>query len=382
MRRNVLLLLFGGLVVGLLLPATSSARTINVHAGQSIQRAIDRAHPGDRIYVRPGVYREHGRPCPSEPGNECAVAITKDDISLIGRPRKNAPVVIQNAGGQHQGVAVGRTGDPSCLTDASQRVDGSLLSNIEVDGFGGDGIFLFCVDNWRVTKSSANNNAEYGIFPSHVGAGRVDNSVTTGANDTGFYIGQSHDVEIDHNYATGNVSGYEIENSSNVRAHDNESTGNTGGILSFTLPGLDVKSNHDNEIDHNNVHENDKANTCLDPNDAVCAVPPGTGILLDAADTNSVHDNSVKNNRTFGIAVSNFCTGNPAVCNPPPSDIDIFPDGNHIVSNVATGNGADPDPNIPSIFAVDLAWDFSGTGNCWSNNVAGTAFPSSLPSCP
>jgi parallel beta-helix repeat protein len=210
----------------------------------------------------------------------------------------------------------------------------------------------------------------------------VDNSVTTGANDTGFYIGQSHDVEIDHNFTTGNVSGYEIENSTGVRAHDNESTGNTGGILSFTLPGLDVKSNHDNEIDHNNVHANNKANTCLDPNDSVCAVPPGTGILLDAADTNSVHDNSVKNNNTFGIAVSNFCTGNPSVCNPVPSDIDIFPDGNHIVSNVVTGNGANPDPNIPSIFAVDLAWDFSGTGNCWSNNTAGTAIPSVLPSCP
>ena len=38
MRRNTLLLLLAGLVCGLLLPASSSARTINVHAGQSIQR--------------------------------------------------------------------------------------------------------------------------------------------------------------------------------------------------------------------------------------------------------------------------------------------------------------------------------------------------------
>jgi parallel beta-helix repeat protein len=382
MRRSTSLLLFTGLVVGLLVPTASSARTLTVHAGQSIQRAVDRALPGDRIFILPGVYREPGRPCPTESGR-CGVVIRKDDISLIGRPKRNRPVVLEARGDQHQGISVGLRGNPSCLSNQNQRIDGSLISNIEVNGFAGDGVFLFCVDNWRVTNVSAKDNVEYGIFPSHVGQGRIDNSFTSGANDTGFYVGQSHDVEVDHNLATGNVSGYEIENSTNVTAHDNESTGNTGGILSFTLPGLDVKSNHDNDISNNNVHGNNKPNTCVEPGDSVCAVPQGTGILLDAADTNTVHDNTVTGNDTFGIAVAGFCTGQPPeVCNPPPSDIDIFPDGNHIVSNVATGNGSNPDPNVPSIFAVDLAWDFTGTGNCWSNNTAVTTFPPSLPPCP
>jgi parallel beta-helix repeat protein len=381
MRRSTLLLLFSGLFVGLLLPAASNARTINVHRGQSIQKAVSRAHGGDRIFVHPGVYRERGTPCPTESG-DCAVAIKKDDIELIGRPKKNQPVVLQASGDQHQGIAVGRSGDPSCLTDASQRIDQSLISNIEVNGFEGDGVFLFCVDGWRVTNVSTKDNLEYGIFPSHVGQGRVDHSFASGSNDTGIYIGQSHDVQIDHNTATGNVSGFEIENSSNVVATDNESFGNTGGLLSFTLPGLDVTSNHDNEVANNNIHDNDKANTCVDPGDSVCAVPPGTGILLIAADTNNVHNNTVTGNDTFGIAVANFCTGSPAACNPPPPDIDIFSDGNRIVSNVSTGNGTNPDPSVPSIFAVDIAWDTTGTGNCWSNNTAGSSFPSSFPPCP
>jgi len=289
-------------------------------------------------------------------------------------------VVLQESRDQHQGIAVSRSNDPSCLTDESQRINQSSISNIEVRGFEGDGVFLFCVDGWRITNVSAIDNLEYGIFPSHVGQGRVDNSFASGANDTGIYIGQSHDVEIDHNVATGNVSGYEIENSSNTFTHDNESFGNTGGLLSFTLPGLDVTSNHDNEIANNNIHDNDKANTCVEPGDAVCAVPRGTGILALAVDTNSIHDNSVTGNDTFGIALANYCTGNP--CDPFPSDIDIFPDNNRIVSNVATGNGANPDPSVPSIFAVDLAWDFTGSGNCWSGNTAGTTFPSSFPPCP
>lgn len=380
MHRIAFLLLMSGLAIGLLAPAASSARTINVQPGHSIQSAVDRAHPGDRIFVRPGVYHEQGRTCPSEPASECAVVISKDDISLIGRPREGAPVVIENAGGQDQGIAVGRTGDPSCLSDSSKRVDGSLITNVAVRGFADYGVLLFCVDGWRVTNVRTTDNAEYGIFPSHVGQGRVDNSFAAGANDTGIYVGQSHDVEIDHNLATGNVSGFEIENSANVTAHDNEATGNTGGLLSFTLPNLDVKSNHSNDVGNNNIHDNNKANTCLNPGDDVCRVPPGTGILVLAADTNTVHDNSVTGNDTFGIAVANYCTGNP--CNPFPTDIDTYPDGNRIVSNVVTGNGGKPDPSIPSIFADDLAWDLTGSGNCWSNNTYATSFPASLPSCP
>jgi parallel beta-helix repeat protein len=381
MRRFAFLLLLSGLAVCLAVPAAASARTFNVHAGQSIQRAVDQAHPGDTIFVRPGTYNEHGVRCPSETQNTCAVAIEKDGISLIGRPRKNHPVIIENPGDQEQGVAVGLTGNASCLTDASERIDGSLISGVEVNGFNGDGVFLFCVDNWRVTNVATHDNAEYGIFPSHVGAGRVDHSIATGSNDTGHYIGQSHDVEIDHNVATGNVSGYEIENSKNVRAHDNAAFGNTAGILTFTLPGLDVKVNEDNEIDHNNSHDNNKANTCLDPSDSVCAVPPGTGILNVAADRNLTHDNSVTGNDTFGIAVASFCTNDPSVCSQP-LDIDTNPDNNQIRSNTVTGNGTNGDPNIPSFFYVDLAWDFTGVGNCWQDNTFGSSFPSPLPSCP
>ena len=383
MRRSTLLLLFSGLVVGLLLPATSNARTLNVHRGQSIQKAVDRAHEGDRIYVHAGVYREEGQPCPNRPTRICAVAITEDDISIIGKGNKNKPVIIEDPGGQSRGIDVGRSGDgEACLTDPSLRVNGSHIQNIQVNGFDTFGIFLFCVDNWRITGVETHANLLYGVFPSHVGVGRVDHSVASGSHDTGIYIGQSHDVEIDHNVAFDNVSGYEIENSSNTTTHHNRAFGNTGGILSFTLPGLDVTVNSNNEISNNVVTDNDRPNTCLNPNDAVCAVPPGTGILLLAADTNSVHDNGVTGNDTFGIAVSSFCTGNPAACNPPPSDIDVFPDGNRIVSNVVTGNGGNPDPSVPGIFATDLAWDLTGTGNCWSGNTNTTQFPPSLPPCP
>jgi len=364
------------------LPA--AAATIVVHPGESIQAAVDAAKPGDTIGVRPGIYHEAGRPCPTQPGT-CAVVVSKDGIRLRGRPRPGAPVVLENAGGQDQGIAIAKAGadGATCLTDPSQRINGAEVRDFTVNGFGDDGIFLLCVDNWRVMRCAANDDVEYGIFPSHCGKGRVSQSVATGANDTGIYVGQSHNVRVDHNLAMGNVSGFEIENSSQVRLDHNEATGNTGGILSFTLPFLDVKSNHDNLIDDNNVHANNKANTCLHPGDTVCQVPVGTGILVLAADRNLVTANTVTGNNSFGIAVTNFCvsTGlSGAEC----AALDIEPnsDGNAIVANIVTGNGADPDPALPDVFAVDLAWDLTGTGNCWSDNVFGTKFPRFLKACP
>jgi parallel beta-helix repeat protein len=379
MKLLKLLLPVLALVALLGVTGAAQAKTIKVKAGDSIQAGVDQANPGDRVQVGAGTYTESGRPCPTEPGNTCAVVVTKDNIAITGQGNP----VLKAGPDQELGISVGKTGDPSCLTDAGQQVHGSLISGITVRDFGDDGVFLYCVDGWRVTGVTAIDNREYGIFPSHSFNGRVDHSFTSGSNDTGFYIGQSRDSRMDHNTATGNVSGYEIENSTNVRADHNLAEGNTGGILVFTLPFLDVKSNSSNEVDHNVVRENDKANTCVDPSDSVCGVPPGSGILVMAADDNLVHHNQVTGNDSFGIAVANICLAQQlpdSICEI--LDIQIDADGNHITHNTSTGNGENPSPLLASpVFAVDLAWDTTGVGNCWSFNVFDTSFPPDLPPC-
>src|SRR5437588_4550417 len=51
----------GALLIGLLgtVGNARAATTIEVHPGQSIQKAIDSAHPGDTILVQPGVYHQN-----------------------------------------------------------------------------------------------------------------------------------------------------------------------------------------------------------------------------------------------------------------------------------------------------------------------------------
>jgi parallel beta-helix repeat protein len=367
------------------LAGPAAARTFHVRPGQSIQAAVDAAQTGDVVMIAPGTYHEAGRPCPTEPGHTCAVVVDKDGITLVGQGFGNAgQVILENAGGQEQGIAIAREGadGATCIGDRSQRLQGARVQGLTVNGFDGDGIFLMCVDYWVVAFSSANDDAEYGIFPSHCGPGRVTHNVATGAHDTGIYLGQSHDVRVDHNTVTNNVSGFELENCSHSRMDHNEAFGNTGGVLTFTNVFLDVKQNADNRVDHNYSHDNNKPNDCLDPSDEVCAVPPGTGLLVLATDRNLVDHNVVLRNDSFGVAVANFCIANNLSDQQCAAlDIEPNPDGNRILFNVARGNGTNPSPLINPVFADDLAWDGSGTGNCFSGNHVGTTFPDAFPSC-
>ena len=372
------------LIVTLAFALPALGRVRHVRAGDSIQDAVDAASPGDVIMVAPGTYHESGRPCPTDPSHVCAVVVSTDDVTIVGPTAGGGAVVLENPGGQDQGLVFAKAGadGATCLGDDAQRVHGARVRGLTVNGFDGEGIFLLCVDDWRVELSSANDNGEYGIFPSHSGNGRVFGNVATGSNDTGIYIGQSHDVRVDHNRASGNVSGFEIENCTNVRLDHNVATGNTGGILSFTLPFLDVHQNVHNQIDHNKVSGNNKPNTCLDPSDAVCGVFSGTGLLVLAADDNLVAHNVVTKNDSVGIAVADFCVAqniDPQTC--AALGIDPSSDDAHVIFNVARGNGTNPASGFPAVFATDIAWDTTGTGNCWSFNRAGTTFPPDLPSC-
>ena len=371
-----------GLATALLvLPTDASARAVKVSPGESIQAAVDQADPGDKVLVFPGVYTEPSQECPLRPGRSCAVVVTEDDISIVGAGGRGAAVV-RASSGQNEGISVGFSRGGGCIDDPALRVHGSLIKGLTVEGFEDDGVLLGCVEDWRITQVIAVGNGEYGTFPSRVFNGRLDHSFASGANDTGHYIGQSFDSRMDHNVATDNVSGYEIENSVRIRTDHNLAYGNTGGILSFNLPFLNVRENRENSIEHNVVVDNDRPNTCTDPEEAVCAVPPGTGILLMATDDNIVQGNRVEGNDSYGIAVANICLAQelPAeVC--AALDIDPDPDGNRVVGNRVTGNGANPAPTLPPVFAVDLAWDGSGEGNCWSRNVYATSFPDPLPPC-
>ena len=274
---------------------------------------------------------------------------------------------------------------PACLTDDSLQVNGSLIKGITVQalrgrrrvpllrgrladhGGGGD----------RTTSSTRSSRRTRST-------GRVDHSFASGANDTGFYVGQSHDARMDHNVATDNVSGYEIENSTRVtrRPQRGDRQHRRHPVVHAALPRREAElgqrdrpQQRPRQQQAQHMPRSRRRRLRRAAGRASCCSRPTR--------TRSRHNTSTGNDsyrhrgrRTSASAPTrrprsarcSTSSRTPTATGSPPTTV--------------TGNGSNPDPDLPAVFAVDLAWDTTGVGNCWANNVFGTSFPDPLPACP
>jgi parallel beta-helix repeat protein len=330
---------------------------IIVHHGASIQAAVNAANPGTVIYIEPGTYKE-------------SILVNKQGISLIGLDDDHKKIIILNPGSEENGINV--TGDG----------DGFILKNVTVEGFEENGVLLTEVDNFVLDHVNAVNNSEYGLFPVHCNHGVIKFCSATGSSDTGIYVGQSSNVNIQNNLAFANVSGFEIENCTNVTASLNESYNNAGGFLVFLLPGLPVNTSTNITVFNNYIHDNNHVNFAPPGGGFETFIPTGAGMLLVGTDNTTIRNNIIRNNNFVGIAtVSTLVLG--ALAGLPPAafaGIEPNPDRVKIIQNIVKQNGAAPPPGLP-LPGGDLLWDGSGTNNCWKNNQFTTSFPASFPVC-
>jgi parallel beta-helix repeat protein len=328
-----------------------------VHAGSSIQAAVTAADAGSIIQIEPGIYNE-------------AIVVNKPGIQLIGSADG---VIIQNPGDADNGITVNDAGD------------GFVLKNVTVRDFEENGVYLTHVDNFQLSHVTAIDNGEYGLFPVFCNGGIIDHCTASGHTDTGIYVGQSSNVEMDFNAAFGNVQGLEIENSTNVTASKNQCYDNSAGISVTFLPGLTSTTSLNITVSNNHVYNNNHENFSNQDGGFENFIPAGTGILVLAGTGITVKDNNVSGNNTVGIAVvSGFTLANLTGISAFITAIDPIPHGYKIISNVLNNNGSAPAP-IP-LPAVDLLWDgplWGGTAAnvCYANNIFSTSFPSPLPTC-
>jgi parallel beta-helix repeat protein len=358
--------------------------TVRVHPGESIQAAVDAAPANATIMVEPGVYHESS-------DQPTAVLITKDGLHLIGLSTPDAPVVLENAGGQMNGIWVSPA-DSTHTTDTEEGehppcgengglVHGFLLKGFTVRGFAQYGVYLACVDDFTLTRNLAQDNQVYSLFPVRSHHGTMSQNEASGTSlDAALYVGQSDHVSIVDNRSHDSLLGLEIENSSDVTATGNELFDNTAGLIADIMPGLQKTDQTNVVIADNNVHDNNRPNTIEEG--STSETPPGTGLVVLGGSMVTVRDNTIANNGFQGVIVSSYCTGLPMAC----TDLDIDPDPRdvHVVDNHLSNNGtAETDPLL-SHFAADLFWDHLGEGNCWSGNtptattvvLGGTALPS------
>jgi parallel beta-helix repeat protein len=351
----------------------SAPPTMTVHSGQSIQAAINAAPANATIFVEPGVYHES----PSAPN---AIVISKDGIQVIGQSAPGRPVVLENAGGQMNGVVVAPTDSvnvdpteehpgehPPCGTNGNM-LHSFSLKGFTVRGFDQFGVYLACVDGFTLSQNSTDSDRLYGLFPVRSHNGTMSNNEATNTTlDAALYVGQSDHITITGNSTHENLLGLEIENSSDITAKNNEVFDNTLGIIADVMPGLQKKDQANVLISDNNIHDNNHPNMA-DQADTE-QTPPGTGLVILGGTMVTVQNNKVSNNGFAGIIVASFCTGTGACGGT--IDIDPNPGHNRIANNDLNNNGKNPpaDP-LEAALAADLVWDNTGTDNCWVGNTA------------
>jgi len=330
---------------------------IIVHAGTSIQAAVDAADAGMVIKIEPGVYNE-------------AVLVEKAGIRIIGISSGGSSVIIQNPGEEENGITV---------TDAG---DGFLLRNVTVQNFEENGVFLDSVDGFSLIHIVTISNGEYGLFPLHCSNGKIEHCSATGHTDTGIYVGQSSDVTMQYNTAYANVIGLEAENSDDIVVTNNRAYDNCTGIMVDLLPQKDIKTSDNVRVTKNHSYNNNHINFG-EPGSLESVVPVGIGILILGTDNTTVDNNNVTDNNFTGIVVFSTLVLGELAGLPPEyfADIEPNPDGAYIFRNLAKRNGFAPPPLPIPLPGVDLLWDSAGINNCWSNNIFKTSSPDPLPAC-
>ncbi|MGL1885469.1 MAG: right-handed parallel beta-helix repeat-containing protein [Reichenbachiella sp.] len=186
-----------------------------------------------------------------------------------------------------------------------------VLSGFTIEDAAGDNIKVTDTDGITITNVTSGwtgivdeLNGAYGFYPvlsTHV---IIKNCTVFGASDAGIYVGQSDTVLIENNDVYWNVAGIESENSKNVIIRNNRSYENTGGILVFDLPGLTQYGNNI-EVYNNEVFDNNTVNFAP-PGNMVAVIPPGTGILVLATKEVYIHDNVIRDNKTFPLGILSY----------------------------------------------------------------------------
>jgi parallel beta-helix repeat protein len=340
------------------------------HRFNSIQPAINAAHPDDKIKVFAGTYTE-------------AVTITKTDIDLfaVGKPgdvRIQAPagadIAVQVAGGAKDVDIVGFTivggnagiqfgthfDSPASASGSGSAIDNTVFgyAQVGIEAIGAGSRVEVARDTVR-GPGTASSSAPIGIQISDGARGEVEGNTVGGnlGNSTnegvGILIFQTSNVEVEHNVVFGNDEGILLA-AFTGGAHVTHTEVEHNRSFNNTFNGIGLVNADHNEIEDNKLSFNgfDGINVGSDPNDPNAV--PGT------ATGNVIRGNEATLNGRAGIFVESTATGNTVTKNRL---------RNNNTKSLATG--AD---------AVDLSTGTgtAGTANSWSKNEFGTSIPLGL----
>ena len=326
--------------------------TFTVAPGQLIQAAVDRARPGDRIEVLPGVYHE-------------SLAIDLDNIELAGIVRDGERPQLDGRGEMNDAIQVSG--------------HNFIISGFEIRDYKGNGVVVNKAQNVTFRDVVARNAGKYALYPVLCNGVLIEDCVVSDAWDAGIYAGQSNNVVIRNCEAYRNTIGIETENCINVLITNNSAHHNSLGILVVLLPDLPTEYASNARVIHNRVWANNHPNVSP-PGNLVNGVQPGVGIAVNAADNSEVTNNDVTDNNSYGIALYSLID---TFLDREKFNVEPNPDNNYIHDNRFAKNGSSVNERFKKFGAPggDLFWSGKGTGNGFSEQTE-SRFPAELPTWP
>lgn len=289
-----------------------------VFPGQSIQRAVDAAEPGDTVLLTPGTYRE-------------SVKVSTPGITLSGMGRST----VIEPDTKKAANSCAEYGNGICVVGTKDHdLEGVTVASLTVTGFTGTGVFAMATDGLTVRNVTAVKNGVWGIAQERSVRGVFRKNTARDNGDAGLFLANTIKEEagaadtrgtvVEHNRLEGNRIGITVRRLRNLTVAGNHLTGNCAGVFVVgdeNKPKAGALTVRDNTLEKNNK-------SC--PKTARLDALQGSGIVLTGAE-----DTLVTRNRVIGNAGTSSLSGGIVLFK---SFVGTTSERNRITDNVLEGN--------------------------------------------
>jgi hypothetical protein len=334
-----------------------AARGVEIHvkSGQSIQRAIEHAQPGDVIVIQSGTYKEQ-------------LKISTNDLSLVSNgavikpPATFKPNTCSGLAGPGTQAGICVTGSGVKLAQfvvehrkvlsVAEYVTDVTIRGVEVDGFDLN-IVAIGAQNARLLSNTLRNAASYGLL-SDGSIGTISQGNTITFSPSIGFIGMCNDnragAEVWNNYVSGYTYALCLQ-TDHARVYGNVVSNNCfGAFVDPRVNGVDLYDNY------------------FGPTNTACG-NGSAGIIISGAIHTSVRHNTITgqiaNGYGAGIAiVDDPCTEAALSCVTDSSP--AFASDNIVTGNIFRKND------------LDIYLNTTGTHNVIMDNQCSTSVPPSI----